>query len=64
MKCSKASELYSLFISLRNAVSMSPKYFEIFFYKSIFTWKDVYTHLRIVTINTRLCAFQYKVLTN
>ena len=58
----KANELYSLFISLRNTVPSSQKYFEIFFPGLSFTWKDFYVLPRIVTINTRLCVFQYKVL--
>ena len=60
----KANELYSLFISLRNTVPTSQKYFEFFFPNLSFTWKDVYILLRIVTINTRLRVFQYKVLNN
>ena len=40
------------------------KYFENFFPSLSFTWKDVYILPRIVTINTRLRVFQYKVLNN
>ena len=42
----------------------SQKYFENFFPSLSFTWKDVYILPRIVTINTRLRVFQYKVLNN
>ena len=60
----KANELYPLSISLRNAVPTSQKYFENIFPSLPFTWKDVYILPRIVTINTRLRVFQYKVLNN
>ena len=42
----------------------SQKYIGIFFPSLSFTWKDVYILPRIVTINTRLRVFQYKVLNN
>ena len=60
----KVNELYSLSISLRNAVPTSQKCFENFFPSLSFTWKDVYNLPCIVTINTRLRVFQYKVLNN
>ena len=54
----KANELHSL-------SSTSQKYFLNFFSPNLpFTWKDVYTLPRIVTINTRLRVFHYKVLNN
>ena len=54
----KANELYSL-------SSTSQKYFLNFFSPNLpFTWKDVYTLPRTVTINTRLRVFHYKVLNN
>ena len=40
------------------------KIFWIFFPYLSFTWKDVYIIHRIVTINTRLRVFRYKVLNN
>ena len=42
----------------------SQKYFESFFPSLPFAWKDVYIFPRIVTNNTRLRDFQYKVLNN
>ena len=53
-------------MSLRNTVPTSKKYFENVFpsLSLSFTWKDVYILPRIVTINTRLQVFQYKVLNN
>ena len=60
----KANELYSLSILLGNTVPTSQKYFEDFFPNLSFMWKDVYILPRIVTINTRLRIFQYKVLNN
>ena len=42
----------------------SQKYFEKFFPSLSFTWEDVYILPRIVTINTSLRVFQYKVLNN
>ena len=59
-----ANELYSLSISLRNTVPTSEKYSENIFACLSFTWKDVYLLPRIVTINTRLRVFHYKVLNN
>ena len=49
---------------MRNTEPTSQKYFENFFPSLSFTWKDVYILPRIVTINTRLRVFQYKVLNN
>ena len=49
---------------MRNTVPTSQKYFENIFQSLSFTWKDVYILPRIVTINTRLRVFQYKVLNN
>ena len=37
---------------------------KIFFPSLSLTWEDVYILPCIVTINTRLCVFQYKVLNN
>ena len=58
------AELYSLSISLRNTGPTTQKYFENFFPSLSFTWKDVYILPCIVTINTRLQVFHYKVLNN
>ena len=60
----KANKLYFLFMSLRNTVPTSRNYFENLFLNISFTWKDVYNLPLIVTINTRLHIFQYKVLNN
>ena len=49
---------------MRNTVPALQKHFEIFFPSLSFTWKDVYILPPIVTINTGLCIFQYKVLNN
>ena len=55
---------FILFISLRNNVTTSLKYFDFFFLNLSFTCEDVYILPRIVITNTRLCVFQYKVLNN
>ena len=55
---------FIFFISLRNNVPTSQKYFEFFFLNLSFTCEDVYILPRIVITNTRLCVFQYKVLNN
>ena len=55
---------FSLSTLLRNTVPNSQKYFESFFPSLPFAWKDVYILPRIVTNNTRLRDFQYKVLNN
>ena len=57
----KANELYSLSISSRNTAPTSQK---VSFPSLSFTWKDIYILPCIVTINTRIPVFQYKVLTN
>ena len=49
---------------MRNTVPALQKHFEIFFPSLSFTWKDVYILPPIVTINTGLSIFQYKVLNN
>ena len=49
---------------MRNTVPALQKHFEIFFPSLSFTWKDVYILPPIVTINTGLYIFQYKVLNN
>ena len=59
----KANELYSLSLSLRNAVLTLEKYFENFFPSLSFTWKDVLYPSSYFN-NTRLRVFQYKVLNN
>ena len=49
---------------MRNTVPALQKHFENFFPSLSFTWKDVYILPPIVTINTGLSIFQYKVLNN
>lgn len=54
--------LLSISISLKNNKPISQKCFEHYLPNLTFTWWDVYILTRMVTINTRLRVFQYKVL--
>ena len=59
-----SKELYKLQIILRCKKPTSQSYFENYFKTDDFDWKKIYVIPRIVTIDTKQRAFQYKILNN
>ena len=59
-----SKELYSLSIFLKTEIPTSQKYFIRLFPNLQCGWKDIYLLPRKVTIDTKLCIFQYKLLNN
>ena len=59
-----SKELYSLSISLKNTIPSSRKYFENLFPGTSIVWKDVYRLPRLVTVNSTLRMFHFKILNN
>ena len=59
-----SKELYKLQILLRINKPTSQSYFENLFEIADIDWKKVYFISRIVTIDTKLSAFQYRILNN
>ena len=57
-------ELYKLQIILRCKKPTSQSYFKNYFKTDDFDWKKIYVIPRIVTIDTKQRAFQYKILNN
>ena len=59
-----SKELYKLQIILRCKKPTSQSYFENYFKTDDFDWKKIYVIPRIVTIDTKQRAFQFKILNN
>ena len=59
-----SKELYKLQIILRCKKPTSQSYFENYFKTDDFDWKKIYVIPRIVTVDTKQRAFQYKILNN
>ena len=59
-----AKELYSFSIFFKNTKPTSQKYFQDYFSGVQLVWSDIYSLPRIVTIDSELKYFQYKILHN
>ena len=59
-----SKEIYSLIISQDMSTPTSKQYFQTLFPHLNLDWKLIYLLPRILTKNTSLSAFQYKVLNN
>ena len=57
-------ELYQIQISEKYKKPNSQLYYERYFNKFDFDWKSIYLLPRMVTVNTKLRVFQYKILNN
>ena len=59
-----AKELYLISLQHKTATSSSQKYFESMFRDLTLRWKQIYALTRIITIDSKLGCFQYKILNN
>ena len=59
-----SKELYNILILGNYKKPASQVYFQAFFEPSTIDWIDIYLILRKITINTKYCSFQYKILNN
>ena len=57
-------ELYQIQISEKYKKATSQLYYEGYFNNFDFDWKPIYLLLHMVTVNTKLKVFQYKILNN
>ena len=60
----KSRELYQIQISEKYKKPTSQLYYEKYFNKSDFDWKLIYLLPRMITFETKLRFFQYKILNN
>ena len=59
-----SKEIYSLLISQNRSAPSSQQYFKTLFSRLNFDWELIYLLPRILTKNTSLRAFQYRILNN
>ena len=59
-----AKELYPLSICFKKVLPLSQKYFENIFPDTSIKWRDAYIPPQLVTINSTLSIFHYKILNN
>ena len=60
----ESRELYQIQISEKYEKPTSQLYYERYFNKFDFDWKLIYLLPRMVTVDTKLRVFQYKILNN